>query len=292
MDEYVVGGDVHTNSGIPNKAAYLMINGGTFHDVTVQGLGRTKVARIYYDVLVNHRLTSTAQFIDLRYGALEAASAIYGSSSQEYQSVSAAFDAVGIVNPPPIPSLVSPANASTGISTNPTLRWNASTGATSYRLQISTNSNFSTIIFDRKGITGTSQQVSGLASNTLYYWRVNATSAGGTSNWSSVWKFTTTGSTSVEQVDSDIPETYALYQNYPNPFNSTTTIKFSIPKESFVKLTIFNSLGMEIENLVNETLTPGYYRIQWNPWNIPSGVYFYQLNSSEFTDTKKLLLLK
>jgi|GEM_PF-3523276 len=197
-----------------------------------------------------------------------------------------------IIAAPAAPSLASPANGATGVSTSPTLSWNASTGATFYRLQVSTDSTFSSLVYDQTGITDTSQQVSGLAENTLHYWRVNATNLGGTSSYSSTWSFITTGPTSVEQVASDIPRTYALYQNYPNPFNPVTTIQFSLPKESSVKLTIFNSLGMRIETLVNEHLPPGHYRTQWTPRNIPSGLYFYQLKSVEFTNTKKLLLLR
>jgi uncharacterized protein affecting Mg2+/Co2+ transport len=96
-----------------------------------------------------------------------------------------------IVAAPAAPTLASPSNGATGVATNPTLSWNASTGAASYRLQVSTSSTFSTTVYDQSGITGTSQQVSGLANNTLYYWRVNATNAGGTSDWSTTWSFTT-----------------------------------------------------------------------------------------------------
>lgn len=89
------------------------------------------------------------------------------------------------------PVLASPLNNATGVSTSPTLNWSASSGATSYRLQVATDSGFSNIVFDPSGVTGTSQPVSGLLNNTLYYWRVNATNAVGTSGWSSVWSFTT-----------------------------------------------------------------------------------------------------
>jgi len=95
-----------------------------------------------------------------------------------------------IVATPPAPTLASPADNGTGISISPALSWNASTGAVSYRLQLSTDPLFATVI-DQSGITGTSQPASGLANNILYYWRVNATNAGGTSGWSDVWHFTT-----------------------------------------------------------------------------------------------------
>ena len=90
-----------------------------------------------------------------------------------------------------VPTLVSPTDGATGVSIGPTLSWNASSGATSYQVQVSANSGFSTTVFDRSNIVGTSQQVSGLANITLYYWRVNAANAGGTSPWSEVRSFTT-----------------------------------------------------------------------------------------------------
>ena len=93
---------------------------------------------------------------------------------------------------PSAPALSSPSNGATGIATNPTLSWGASSGATSYRVQVSTSSAFTSTVANLSGITGTSYGVSGLSLNTLYYWRVNATNAAGTSGWSSVWYFRTT----------------------------------------------------------------------------------------------------
>jgi hypothetical protein len=98
--------------------------------------------------------------------------------------------------------------------------------------------------------------------------------------------------TFVEQLTSEIPSEFHLSQNYPNPFNPVTTIEFSIPKSAPVILTIFNSLGMEIEVLVNQYLPPGRYRTQWAAQNMPSGVYFCRIRSAEFTETKKLILLR
>lgn len=92
---------------------------------------------------------------------------------------------------PAAPTLSSPTNGATGVSTSPTLTWNASSGATSYRLQVSTSSAFSTLTIDQSGITTTSRAISGLADGATYYWRVNATNSAGTSGWSSVWNFTT-----------------------------------------------------------------------------------------------------
>ncbi|MBS1537776.1 MAG: hypothetical protein JST20_08520 [Bacteroidetes bacterium] len=92
---------------------------------------------------------------------------------------------------PDAPTLSAPFNSATNISKSPTLIWNASNGATSYGIQVSTQSNFSTTIVSQTGINSTQKVLSGLAANTVYYWRVNAANSAGTSNWSNVWSFTT-----------------------------------------------------------------------------------------------------
>ena len=88
------------------------------------------------------------------------------------------------------------------------------------------------------------------------------------------------------------PLTFNLEQNYPNPFNSTTVIKYSISEVSKVKITIFNFLGEEVAVVLNEEREPGFYQVEFNAINLPSGVYFYKLNAGSFVETKKMILLK
>ncbi|MBV6419774.1 MAG: hypothetical protein DAHOPDDO_00999 [Ignavibacteriaceae bacterium] len=102
------------------------------------------------------------------------------------------------------------------------------------------------------------------------------------------------------QDNEETPTEFALKQNYPNPFNPSTTISFSIPNESFVSLKIFNSLGEEVEELVNETKPAGKYSIDFNASELTSGVYFYRLrtkgpeiNSGQgIIQTRKMILVK
>jgi len=76
------------------------------------------------------------------------------------------------------------------------------------------------------------------------------------------------------------------------PFNPSTNVHFAIPKSAFVKITIFDILGREIETIVYEKLNAGIYNTDWNAVKYSSGVYFYKLISSDFTETKKMILLK
>ena len=96
----------------------------------------------------------------------------------------------------------------------------------------------------------------------------------------------------VSTFTSEIPFTYSLQQNYPNPFNPSTNLKFGISDMGFVTLKVYNALGNEIITLVNENLSPGFYDINWNASGYPSGVYYYTLKSGNFTETKKMFLLK
>ena len=102
--------------------------------------------------------------------------------------------------------------------------------------------------------------------------------------------------------DGDVPEEYFLKQNYPNPFNPSTTIQFSIPQEGFVSLDVFNSLGEKVEVLVSEELSAGKYKYEWNTEDLTSGIsakggyasgiYFYRLSTENFSESKKMILLK
>lgn len=88
------------------------------------------------------------------------------------------------------------------------------------------------------------------------------------------------------------PIDFSLYQNYPNPFNPNTTINFSIPQRSNVKLVVFNQIGEEIRTLLNQEMNSGKYIVNFNGDNLPSGIYFYKLEAGNFTQTKKCILIK
>lgn len=88
------------------------------------------------------------------------------------------------------------------------------------------------------------------------------------------------------------PDKFELLQNYPNPFNPATKISFSIPKQSFVSLKVFDMLGREVAQIVNQELTPNVYSFDFNGANLSSGVYFYKLEAVGFSDVKRMMLIK
>jgi len=94
-----------------------------------------------------------------------------------------------------------------------------------------------------------------------------------------------------------IPQVYTLHQNYPNPFNPITTLRYDLPLDAFVTLSIYDMLGREVTQLVNTTQKAGFKSIQWNATDmhgkpVSAGVYLYQIRAGEFVKTKKMVLLK
>jgi hypothetical protein len=85
---------------------------------------------------------------------------------------------------------------------------------------------------------------------------------------------------------------FNLEQNYPNPFNPSTTIKFSVATNEFVTLKVYDVLGNEVTTLVNEQRAPGTYEVRFDAGSLASGMYVYKLQAGNFTQTRKLLLMK
>jgi len=94
-----------------------------------------------------------------------------------------------------------------------------------------------------------------------------------------------------------LPEAFSLSQNYPNPFNPQTVIKYTLPKDCHVELTIYNTLGQKVKTLVNQYQSAGYKMVHWNSTNdkgneVGSGIYFYKIKAGRYTDVKKMMVLK
>ncbi|MCL4549473.1 MAG: fibronectin type III domain-containing protein [Bacteroidetes bacterium] len=192
-------------------------------------------------------------------------------------------------NAPVAPTALAATNKTqTGFIAN----WSSSTGATGYYIDIAIDPNFSNklINFNNQDVSNvTFFQVTGLTTNMTYYYRVRAYNNGGVSSNSNI--ITTSLTTGLEDI-SILPTSFNLYQNYPNPFNPTTTINYSVPKNCFVTIKIYDVLGLEIKTLVNSEKSIGIYSIEFNSEGISSGIYFCRMQAGDFIDTKKLILLK
>jgi hypothetical protein len=112
------------------------------------------------------------------------------------------------------------------------------------------------------------------------------------SNLYSYYVVLPTTATAVETENSFLPKDYNLGQNFPNPFNPSTTIEFSLPQKSAVKLTVYNIIGKKVAELVNGNYEAGNYSIKFDARGLSSGIYFYQLKTDNFYKVKKMQLIK
>ena len=94
-----------------------------------------------------------------------------------------------------------------------------------------------------------------------------------------------------------IPDVFALHQNYPNPFNPVTTLRYDLPENDHVNITIYDMLGRQVKTLVNQTHDAAYRSVIWDAANdygkpVSAGIYLYQIQAGEYISTKKMVLLK
>jgi len=136
-----------------------------------------------------------------------------------------------------------------------------------------------------KQISGTSNQLNGIH-------MINSSTGYICGSGGVILKTTNGGVVGITPVNNKIPDKFALYQNYPNPFNPSTVIKFQVASSKLVKITVYDVLGKEVVTLVNEKLSPGNYEVDWNAETYPSGTYIYKLITDNYSETKKMVLLK
>ncbi|MBT6470433.1 MAG: T9SS type A sorting domain-containing protein, partial [Candidatus Marinimicrobia bacterium] len=127
-------------------------------------------------------------------------------------------------------------------------------------------------------------------------WTVFSTDNIDTTMSSDVWDIMIDISNTLAINENMIPDTYVLHQNYPNPFNPITMLRYDLPKDALVNITIYDMLGREVRTLVNTTQDAGFKSVIWNATNnqgmsVSSGVYIYSIEAGEFTQTKKMVLL-
>ena len=147
------------------------------------------------------------------------------------------------------------------------------------------------ILFTNDGGVNWIEQESGI-NNTLNSIFFTDEMKGWAVGYDVVLSTTNGGVTFIEEVSSETPTEYMLSQNYPNPFNPTTTIVYSLPKEENVKIIVYDITGRIVNNLINEIKPAGNHSVLFNADSYASGTYFYQLKTSNFTETKNLILLR
>ncbi len=201
---------------------------------------------------------------------------------------------------PATPVLISPLGGTTGVPRKTTFNWNPSTNATSYHLQVASSISIDSVggfvdanvLFDTT-LSGTTEKLSTpLTASTIYYWHVSATGTAGASAYSAAAQYTTgTGVDGINELGG-IPNEFVLHQNYPNPFNPTTIIRFQVPKNGNVLLEVYDILGRKVATLMNKDISTGYYEISFDASHLSSGVYFCRMATANFSDIKKMLLVK
>jgi len=129
--------------------------------------------------------------------------------------------------------------------------------------------------------------IAGIASDGKNLWIVDA-------NSNSIYKLNV--KVIVSDIDNfrirTIPEAFHLNQNYPNPFNPSTKIKFLLPKSETVEIDVYNAIGQWIKTLLNQKLPAGQHELEFNASDLASGLYYYRISAGDFTDIKKMVLLK
>lgn len=259
---------------------------GYYLDVAIDNLFNN-ILSTYNNKYVGNVLTYTV-------GGLTASTNFY-TRVRAYNAagVSSNSSTLTITTLPNAPTAPIALNATDLTPTGFTANWNQTSGAAGYFIDIAIDSNFVNLLtsYKNKDIGNVNSCiVTGLATNMTYYYRIRAYNEGGTSGNSNT--ISVTIYTDIEDLDLGRPTSFILYQNFPNPFNPTTTIQFSIPEESFVQLKIYNTLGVEITELVSKVLPAAFYSINFDASTLESGVYYYRLNAGDFSQTRKFILLK
>lgn len=188
----------------------------------------------------------------------------------------------------------SPAGPSVTVLGSSSLRVNwvdSSSNEEKFVIERSTNGGSNWVLRDSVAAGVVQYTDNGLIQNTQYCYRVYAKNCLGASAPTTQVCGTTTF-VGVSQTGAEIPKVFNLYQNYPNPFNPVTNIKFDIPKESSVKITIFDALGRVVKDIVNQRLQPGSYSVDWNASSYSSGIYFYRIQAGDYVNEMKMVLVK
>ncbi len=224
--------------------------------------------------------------------ALSGITALVGAPNATIQLTATGAAYVLALAPPAAPQLVDPPNQVTGLSTTVTLSWRRSDGADTYQVQVATTASFASIVAEASALADTTVQLTNLADNMTYFWRVAAVNVVGAGAWSTTRRFTVGTDTAIEQADDEVPAAYRLDPNYPNPFNPSTTLSFALPNAARITLAVYDATGALVTTLVDEQLAAGHYTTTWDAAGLASGVYVVQMRAEGVVQSRKVILLK
>jgi hypothetical protein len=171
----------------------------------------------------------------------------------------------------------------------PVLDWDSTITTTSYRIQLSADSLFTSQLLNENVTTSHySIQDELLIVNGSYYWRVRTSTGTEIGPWSEIFHFETI--TTGRDDQKLFPEETGLSQNYPNPFCGMTVIEYQLPVNCEVDLSVYDILGRKVSNLVNDFKEAGEYKVEFNTNSLPSGIYYYRLSAENIYLTRKMII--
>jgi hypothetical protein len=277
--------------------------------ITVTGSQTFWTASTYVEIFFDSLGLYTTNVVIVNDTVLNASLHIMGTAALGYRRVTTGDQFLNFVfkdsaffvrlSAPSVPNLVLPLNNAQLVATNPLCTWDTNGYATTFRIQMASDSNFVNIVKDTTRVNIQGYHCPDILQiNTFYWWRVKFFNSLGESPWSAVFKFKTK-ITGISQINTDIPGVFKLYNNYPNPFNPVTKINFDLPKKNFVNLSVYDITGRKIAELVNQLFDAGSYEVSWNGSNTASGIYFYRIITNNpdgsgqvFSETKRMALIK
>jgi len=250
---------------------YALMISTDFTPITADGDYRTYLSSGPYTILIGESLTLDFAFVG-------------GTSLADLQANADA----AIIYGQNIPVELTFFTANVNAERNVVLNWSTATEINNQMFKIERRTNegqFITIGYVEGFGTTTEPQEYTYFDNTVgtgtYFYRLKQIDFGGQYEYSDEIEVEVNG-----------PLTFALEQNYPNPFNPSTIIKYSVPENGFVKLSVFNLVGEEVSVLVNQEVDAGFYESTFSAANLPSGTYFYRLQAGNTVQVKKMVLLK
>jgi endo-1,4-beta-xylanase len=188
------------------------------------------------------------------------------------------------------PTLIAPISGS-GYPVNPILTWTSSARAKRYRMQISTNTGFSTVAMDTT-VVDTVVRARQLVSSTRHYWRVTAMNDSGAGAWSATGAFQTGTEVAAVGDAPTIALSTTLHQNYPNPFNPSTRIMITVGERQLTSVNVYDVLGREVATLMHEVKEPGVYTLTFDGTSLAGGMYYCRMQCGAAAQTRTMALVK